>query len=167
MLRNVTESQKKRVAGRQRYTCAASVPEYTCPMRGEPFDESGYEIDHIIELRDGGTNEETNLQALCIMCHRVKTNRMTTVKAKKERIEESPISKLQKFYYKPIESDPTKFCHHCHDQHSDKELRKEGDYWFCFMHTSGSCKYLGCFGKKDVHARVISPITWTYPRIRS
>ena len=85
MLRNVTESQKKRVAGRQRYTCAASITEYTCPMKGEPFDESGYEIDHIKELRDGGTNEESNLQALCIMCHRVKTSRMSSVMAKKER----------------------------------------------------------------------------------
>ena len=51
MLRNVTESQKKRVAGRQRYTCAASITEYTCPMKGEPFDESGYEIDHIDDIR--------------------------------------------------------------------------------------------------------------------
>ena len=84
MIRNVTESQKKRVAGRQRYTCAASISDYTCPMKGEPFDESGYEIDHIKELRDGGTNEESNLQALCIMCHRVKTSRMTTVMSKKE-----------------------------------------------------------------------------------
>ena len=155
MLRNVTESQKKRVAGRQRYTCAASVPEYTCPMKGEPFDESGYEIDHIKELRDGGMNELSNLQALCIMCHRVKTSRMTTTMSKKERVvEESPVSeKLEKFRYVPP---PVTLCHHCHDQHSDKLLRKEGELWFCHMHRASVCDYLGCLGKKEVHVKVIS-----------
>jgi hypothetical protein len=163
MIRNVTESQKKRVAGRQRYTCAASIPEYTCPMRGEPFDESGYEIDHIKELRDGGTNEESNLQALCIMCHRVKTNRMSSVIARKERmIEEPPPPKLEQFMYNP----PNKLCHHCHDQHNDKSLRREGDLWFCFMHTPGTCKYLGCYGKKEVHAKVGNRTVWTHPRVR-
>ena len=160
MIRNVTESQKKRVAGRQRYTCAASIPEYTCPMRGEPFDESGYEIDHIRELRDGGTNEESNLQALCIMCHRVKTSRMSSVIAKKERIvEEPPPPKLEQFMYKPLEITVRKsvnLCHHCHDQHNDKILRREGDLWFCFLHTPGTCKYLGCYGKKEVHAKVLN-----------
>ena len=138
MLRNVKESQKKRVAGRQRYTCAASVPEYTCPMKGEPFDESGYEIDHIKELRDGGTNEESNLHALCIMCHRVKTSRMSSVMARQNRIieEETPESKLEKFWYKPhVPSTYSNECHHCHNQHSDKFLRKEGDLLFCSMHV--------------------------------
>lgn len=78
MLRNVTDSQKKRVAGRQRFKCAASIPDYTCPLKGEPFDESGYDIDHIKELRDGGSNDLSNLQALCISCHRVKTTRNTS-----------------------------------------------------------------------------------------
>jgi 5-methylcytosine-specific restriction endonuclease McrA len=44
-------------------------------MGGKPFDESGYDIDHIQELRHGGTNDITNLQALCPPCHRVKTAR--------------------------------------------------------------------------------------------
>jgi hypothetical protein len=162
MIRNVTESQKKRVAGKQRYTCAASISEYTCPMRGEPFDESGYEIDHIRELRDGGTNEESNLQALCIMCHRVKTSRMSSVIAKKERIvEETPLSKLEQFMYKPSGFN---LCHHCHDQHNDKILRKEGDLFFCSMHTLGGCRYIGCLGKKEVHAKVGKSFVWTNPR---
>jgi len=111
MLRNVTESQKKRVAGRQRYTCAASVPEYTCPMKGEPFDESGYEIDHIKELRDGGSNDLSNLQALCIMCHRVKTSRMTTAMAKKD------VPKVE-----------THKCYHC-EKHTATVF--EDDKWHC------------------------------------
>ena len=72
--RKVSESIKKQVAGKQRYTCA-TIPNYTCPMGGKPFDESGYDIDHIQELRHGGTNDITNLQALCPPCHRVKTAR--------------------------------------------------------------------------------------------
>ena len=46
-------------------------------MKNEPFDESGYDIDHIVELRSGGSNEVDNLQALCPACHRVKTSRNT------------------------------------------------------------------------------------------
>ena len=75
MLRNVTESQKRRVAGRQRFSCAASVQDYQCPLKGEPFDESGYEIDHIIEVTHGGSNDLDNLQLLCPCCHSVKTKR--------------------------------------------------------------------------------------------
>ena len=116
MLRSVTESQKKRVAGRQRYKCAASIPEYTCPLKGEPFDESGYEIDHIKELRDGGTNDLTNLQALCISCHRVKTSRMTTAMSKKE------IPKVE--VYK---------CYHCQKQTAtifeNNKWRCQADCW--------------------------------------
>ena len=72
--RKVSESVKKQVAGRQRYTCA-TISNYTCPMNKKPFDESGYEIDHIQELRHGGSNDIANLQALCPSCHRVKTTR--------------------------------------------------------------------------------------------
>ena len=75
--RKVSDAVKKQVAGRQRYTCS-TIYGYQCPMNGKPFDESGYDIDHIKELRDGGTNDLSNLQALCVSCHRVKTTRNTT-----------------------------------------------------------------------------------------
>lgn len=73
--RKVSASKKKQVAGRQHFMCAANIPDYKCPLNGTPFDEAGYEIDHIIPLKDGGSNEVDNLQALCLMCHRVKSNR--------------------------------------------------------------------------------------------
>ena len=51
---------------------------YMCPLwksgSGE-FDESGMQIDHIIEVKHGGTNDLSNLQALCPCCHAVKTRR--------------------------------------------------------------------------------------------
>jgi 5-methylcytosine-specific restriction endonuclease McrA len=74
--RKVSESVKKQVAGRQRYKCA-TLPNYSCPLKNEPFDEAGYDIDHIVELRNGGSNDISNLQALCPACHRVKTTRNT------------------------------------------------------------------------------------------
>lgn len=52
---------------------------YICPLwrnggNGE-FDESGMQIDHIVEFSHGGTNDPSNLQALCPCCHAVKTRR--------------------------------------------------------------------------------------------
>jgi 5-methylcytosine-specific restriction endonuclease McrA len=82
--RKVSESVKKQVAGRQRYKCA-TIPNYACPLKNQPFDEAGYDIDHIVELRNGGSNDITNLQALCPACHRVKTTRNTA------KIIETPI----------------------------------------------------------------------------
>jgi 5-methylcytosine-specific restriction endonuclease McrA len=92
MNRNVTAAKKKQIAGRQHFTCSANINDYKCPLNGNPFDESGYEIDHIIELSNGGSNEDTNLQALCIMCHRVKTSRLQIAskpKTVKSKIKES------------------------------------------------------------------------------
>jgi len=51
---------------------------YYCPLwvyRNGFFDESGYQIDHIVEVKHGGTNELSNLQLLCPCCHAVKTKR--------------------------------------------------------------------------------------------
>ena len=52
---------------------------YLCPLWNGPrlgeFDESGSELDHIIEVTCGGTNDITNLQKLCPCCHSVKTKR--------------------------------------------------------------------------------------------
>ena len=52
---------------------------YMCPLWDSPrfgqFDESGIQIDHIIEVCNGGTNDITNLQTLCPCCHAVKTRR--------------------------------------------------------------------------------------------
>jgi len=51
---------------------------YLCPLWKNSnglFDESGKEIDHIVEISHGGTNEISNLQVLCPCCHSVKTKR--------------------------------------------------------------------------------------------
>jgi len=57
---------------------APGCKDYICPVwtfnNGE-FDESGFQIDHIVEVSHGGSNELTNLQVLCPSCHSVKTKR--------------------------------------------------------------------------------------------
>ena len=96
MLRQLSESNKKRIAGKQYYKCANKPGDnlnglegYKCPFwlsaeHNGSFDESGFDIDHIIEYSIGGATSESNLQALCIPCHAVKTKRFMAGKTDKK-----------------------------------------------------------------------------------
>jgi len=48
--------------------------------------QPGWHIDHIEELADGGAHEFANWRALCPPCHRDKTARMVSLRAKPNRI---------------------------------------------------------------------------------
>jgi len=61
--RNVTGLMKKRVAASQSWKCG------TC---SSILDET-YEVDHRLALFNGGSNDMSNLVALCPGCHRKKT----------------------------------------------------------------------------------------------
>ncbi len=61
--RNVSESKKKFIASNQKWKCAHC----------ENLLDNTYEVDHIIALYKGGTNELNNLEALCRNCHGKKT----------------------------------------------------------------------------------------------
>jgi len=61
--RSVSEARKRAVAAAQDWRCASCAEML----------EATYEVDHIIELQDGGTNEIENLTALCRNCHGRKT----------------------------------------------------------------------------------------------
>lgn len=93
--RAITDSLKKKIAGKQFHKCAnkpgskcTGLEGYQCPLWNKnddskgSFDESGYEIDHIIEYCVSLDNSEKNLQALCVACHRVKTIRFNSSKDK-------------------------------------------------------------------------------------
>ncbi|VBB17546.1 hypothetical protein YASMINEVIRUS_8 [Yasminevirus sp. GU-2018] len=84
--RKVSDSTKKTVAGSQFFKCANSprsrllgLESYLCPLWQRKsgnegcFDQAGYEIDHIEEFSVSGNDNIKNLQALCKMCHAVKT----------------------------------------------------------------------------------------------
>ena len=61
--RNVSGLMKKKVAAGQSWKCGSCAA---------TLDET-YEVDHRLALYKGGTNDETNLVALCPHCHRKKT----------------------------------------------------------------------------------------------
>lgn len=61
--RSVSESRKKYVASMQNWTCKDCQNTL----------DATYEVNHIIELQDGGSNEISNLEALCRNCHGKKT----------------------------------------------------------------------------------------------
>lgn len=93
--RKLTASQKKTVAGNQNFKCAnilgssfQSKYDFECilwsnPKRLGAFGKEGYEIDHIIEFAEGGADSIENCQALCLSCHRVKTQQYTQAKRKR------------------------------------------------------------------------------------
>lgn len=62
--RNVSESMKKMVAANQQWHCG---------LCHRLLDET-YEVDHIVPLYKGGSNQMDNLMALDPICHRKKTN---------------------------------------------------------------------------------------------
>lgn len=61
--RSVSETKKKYVASSQSWTCNHCKQQL----------DATYEIDHVIELQNGGTNDIANLVALCRNCHGKKT----------------------------------------------------------------------------------------------
>lgn len=46
---------------------------YTCRACG--LTTQALEVDHIVNVAEGGTDEDGNLQAICIPCHKAKTAR--------------------------------------------------------------------------------------------
>ncbi len=85
--RTISASTKNAIAARQSHKCAL-VPGYDCPLKGTTFDESGFHIDHIVELADAGSDDPENMQAICPACHSVKTQRarVNRVASKKKTI---------------------------------------------------------------------------------
>ena len=67
--RNVSTVKKKKVAATQRWQCG----------RCHRMLDELYEIDHMIPLFKGGTNDLDNLQALCKDCHAGKTGGERTI----------------------------------------------------------------------------------------
>ena len=61
--RSVSESKKKYIASNQKWKCSHC----------NQILDNTYEVDHIIPLYKGGSNELNNLEALCRNCHGKKT----------------------------------------------------------------------------------------------
>lgn len=63
MKRSVSETKKKYVASHQYWKC----------KHCQNMLDATFEVDHVIELQDGGSNHVSNLVALCRNCHGKKT----------------------------------------------------------------------------------------------
>jgi hypothetical protein len=110
--RDVSESIKKSIAGKQYYKCANTptaqlngLEDYKCVLwknSDGSFDEAGYEIDHKMELSVGGTNDIVNLHALCTCCHRVKTTRFLQGKRDDNKIKLRPAKPIHASDYNPF-----------------------------------------------------------------
>jgi len=104
--RYVSEITKKHVVILQNFKCANSpnsnlknIGKYKCHLYqiGDgSFNESGWEIDHIVEFSIGGSDDISNLQALCVCCHQVKTNNFTAKKTEANNSEIIEIIKVKK-----------------------------------------------------------------------
>lgn len=106
--KTISEAKKKQVAGYQLYKCANSnsmtlkgLEDYKCPLwlsdkHNGSFDESGYEIDHIVEHCKTRDDSLKNLQALCKMCHMVKTKRFNINHKAKKKVTNSGASRKKK-----------------------------------------------------------------------
>jgi len=96
--RCVGQAIKNLVAGRQFFKCANNPNYSAVGCEGQPcpcwnrfinqgsFDGSCFEIDHILELSNGGDNSINNLQALCPNCHSFKTKKNTSIKNNYEEV---------------------------------------------------------------------------------
>ena len=77
-IRNKTKQKKET----QRKPITASLrhevfkrDDYTCQECGNTRKETALEVDHIIPVSQGGTDEMDNLRTLCLRCNRDKGNR--------------------------------------------------------------------------------------------
>lgn len=103
MDRYVSEADRKTIIERQEHKCANSpnsnsfrIEDFLCPFwqdkkRNGYVKEGEYDIDHILELAEGGSNDLNNLQALCReYCHKEKTARFNSKRLQSGLMFENP-----------------------------------------------------------------------------
>lgn len=66
--KSLTPSRRNEIAWRQQWKCVGECQQLLPPT---------WCMDHIVPLRNGGTNELSNFQALCANCHALKTLKET------------------------------------------------------------------------------------------
>jgi diadenosine tetraphosphate (Ap4A) HIT family hydrolase/5-methylcytosine-specific restriction endonuclease McrA len=65
------------VSGTLRYEVLKAA-KFCCELCGIPADEKALEVDHIVPRNHGGSDDPSNLQALCYSCNSMKRDRDTT-----------------------------------------------------------------------------------------
>ena len=77
-----TEPVRRRIAERQAWKC--TNPDGQCLLPDQKLRE--YHVDHIIPPYMGGTEEDSNLQAMCPGCHQFKTSRERAEMASRQAV---------------------------------------------------------------------------------
>ena len=72
MMTSGTKTTQKRVVSETKKKYVASQQDWKCKNCSQQLSYT-YEIDHRISLENGGSNHVTNLDALCVGCHKEKT----------------------------------------------------------------------------------------------
>lgn len=72
-LQPYTKKKPKRLLSRSLRIEIAYRQRYACQLCGLFPIPPTFEVDHIVEIQDGGRDVAENLQALCVSCHRTKT----------------------------------------------------------------------------------------------
>ena len=72
--KRVTPFQAKQIAAAQEWRCACGCIAPKDPQRRGFLLDASYEIDHRIPLAEGGSNDESNLQALLRTHHQAKSS---------------------------------------------------------------------------------------------
>lgn len=70
--RRFNQHVRPAVLKRDGHTCQLNI-DGVCVSRGEPLPADRLEVDHIIEVAHGGTDDLDNLRAVCRPCHRRRT----------------------------------------------------------------------------------------------
>lgn len=95
MNRYIPKSDRQEVIERQGHQCANCpgsnsfrLEDVACPLwlnkkKHGLMKDGEYDIDHINELANGGSNDISNLQALCKECHKEKTARFNSERVRK------------------------------------------------------------------------------------
>jgi len=72
---NITPATRLRVIYNDMRVAALNRAPFACPCCGRVFvgpSDAAIEVDHVIAVAEGGTDEPSNLRVLCVSCNRSK-----------------------------------------------------------------------------------------------
>lgn len=124
-LQKYTKKKPKRMLSRSLRIEIAYRQRYACQLCGLFPIPPTFEVDHIVELQDGGRDVAENLQALCVSCHRNKT--------RLNRLSKNPMFQVGRTLSSPSSPlDPTPFP----DPKRTESPKKVFSKYFC-KHNNG------------------------------
>jgi len=93
--RNVSKARRDKILAGQSHVCKRANCE-----------ETATDVDHILPLWVGGTNDDSNLEGLCPGCHKRKTSAEAKARAKVNRIDKKIEGRMKPKKAIPVRADP-------------------------------------------------------------